>query len=127
MSVKVDLSVGELVDKITILEIKSERIEDEEKLINVNKELSVLRTVYSEAVRVDISDEYNRLKEINIRLWIIEDDIRDKEFNKEFDDKFIELARAVYVTNDDRADVKKEINIKTGSELTEEKSYQDYK
>ena len=81
----------------------------------------------NEKSSVDISSEYNELKKINEKLWEIEDDIRDKERNKEFDLKFIELARAVYVTNDERARIKKEINLKLGSDLVEEKSYTDYK
>lgn len=129
MSIKVDVSVGEFIDKLTILQIKSERISDNDKLVNINKEKSVLEAEWknSEYSKVDISKLKEELFRINESLWEIEDDIRDKEFAKEFDEKFIELARAVYVTNDERARVKKEINALVGSELTEEKSYKDYK
>lgn len=129
MSIKVDVSVGEFIDKLTILQIKSERISDNDKLVNINKEKSVLEAEWknSEYSKVDISKLKDELFRINESLWEIEDDIRDKEFAKEFDEKFIELARAVYVTNDERARVKKEINALVGSELTEEKSYKDYK
>lgn len=128
MTIKVEVSFGEFLDKITILEIKSERITDPEKLENVNRELNLLRNSWAEhpASKTDISDEMARLKAINEKLWEIEDDIRDKERNKNFDQGFIELARAVYFTNDERAAVKRELNLKLGSELVEEKSYADY-
>ena len=129
MTIKVDASFGEFLDKITILEIKSERISDPAKLENVNRELKLLREIWTahSASKTDISDEMARLKAINEKLWEIEDDIRDKERDKAFDQEFIELARAVYFTNDDRAAVKRELNLKLGSELVEEKSYADYK
>ena len=128
MSIKIDISVGELLDKITILEIKSERISDADKLANVNKELEVLNRIWSDSSYSGsaINNEKQELKQINESLWDIEDAIRDKERDKLFDEEFIELARAVYVTNDKRADVKKRINIAVGSELVEEKSYQQY-
>lgn len=128
MTIKVELSVGEFLDKVTILEIKSERIKDPAKLENVNKELNLLKKIWgeSEFAKVDISDEMSRLKAINEKLWVIEDDIRDKERDRAFDDKFIELARAVYYSNDERAAIKKELNVKLGSDLVEEKSYTDY-
>jgi len=128
MTIKVELSYGEMLDKITILQIKSERISDAGKVANVNKELSLLSGLWEsdEKSGIDISEEFARLKKINEALWDIEDDIRDKERAKEFDEKFIELARAVYVTNDQRADIKRVINIKLGSDLVEEKSYADY-
>lgn len=128
MTIKVDVSFGEFLDKITILEIKSERISDAVKLENVNRELSLLRDSWAAhpASKTDISDEMARLKAINEKLWEIEDDIRDKERNKTFDQGFIELARSVYFTNDERAAVKRELNLKLGSELVEEKSYADY-
>jgi len=128
MTIKVELSYGEMLDKITILQIKSERISDAGKVANVNKELSLLSDLWEsdEKSGIDISEEFARLKKINEALWDIEDDIRDKERAKEFDEKFIELARAVYVTNDQRADIKRVINIKLGSDLVEEKSYADY-
>lgn len=129
MTIKVEVSVGEFLDKLTILEIKSERIKDKVKLDNVNKELNLLKKMWNESefAQADISDEMSRLKNINEKLWKIEDDIRDKERQRSFDAGFIELARAVYYENDVRADIKKELNLKLGSGLVEEKSYADYK
>jgi hypothetical protein len=128
MAIKTEISYGEFLDKLTILDIKCERIQDADKLRNVKHERDVLNKIWKENEKssVDISAEYNELKKINERLWEIEDDIRDKERNKEFDQEFVELARSVYVTNDERARIKKEINLKLGSELVEEKSYSDY-
>ena len=128
MTIKVELAYGELLDKITILQIKSERITDEDKLANVNKELGLLNKLWNmdEKSSVDISSEFTALKEINEKIWDIEDGIRDKERVKEFDEKFIELARSVYFSNDKRAEIKRAINLKLGSELIEEKSYADY-
>ena len=128
MTIKIELSYGELLDKITILQIKSERISDKSKLANVNKELTLLNELWQadEKSSFDIAKEIAELKSINEALWDIEDDIRDKERAKEFDARFIELARAVYVTNDKRANVKRVINEKLGSDLIEEKSYADY-
>ena len=120
------VSFGELIDKITILEIKSERISDESKLVNVRHELEILEQTWRDAGNADVSDPRARLKAVNEELWEIEDVIRIKESKREFDEKFIELARAVYVTNDKRANIKKEINLALGSELVEEKSYEDY-
>lgn len=124
----IPISPGELLDKITILEIKSERIESAEKKANVNNELNMLNKVWSDAVTEDsdIISMRKELKSINEALWDIEDDIRDEERDKRFTEKFIELARSVYVTNDQRADVKKRINIYLKSDIVEEKSYQDY-
>ena len=124
----IPISPGELLDKITILEIKSERIESAEKKANVNNELSMLNKVWDEAVTVDdnITDMRKEMKSINETLWDIEDDVRDEERDKRFEERFIELARSVYVTNDQRADVKKRINIYLKSNIVEEKSYQDY-
>lgn len=129
MTIKVEVSYGEFLDKITILEIKSERITDPVKLENINRELGLLRETWSanQASKTDINEEMARLKSINEKLWEIEDDIRDKERAREFDQDFIQLARAVYFTNDERSDVKRELNQKLGSELIEEKSYTDYK
>ncbi|MEM7027547.1 MAG: DUF6165 family protein [Pseudomonadota bacterium] len=126
MSIKIEISVGELLDKITILEIKSERIEDKAKLININKEKAVLSTIWASVANNDLVKETEELKTVNESLWEIEDAIRDKERTKQFDEEFIELARAVYITNDKRASIKKVINEKTGSDLIEEKSYQEY-
>lgn len=123
------ISHGELIDKITILEIKSEQIADPAKLANVRKELDLLNQVWREdaAAAVDIAAERVRLKHVNQVLWDIEDRIRLKEKAQAFDAEFIELARAVYFQNDDRAAIKREINLKLGSQLIEEKSYQNYK
>jgi hypothetical protein len=124
----VPISPGELLDKITILEIKSERIDDAEKIANVRHELGLLTRVWSESVTQDqtISDLHQRLKTINEQLWEIEDDIRDEERHDRFGDRFIEPAREVYVINDKRAEAKKDVNLHLGSEIVEEKSYKDY-
>jgi len=123
------ISHGELIDKITILEIKSEQIVDPAKLVNVRKELDLLAEVWRNdaAAAIDIDAERTRLKQVNQSLWDIEDRIRLKEKAQAFDAEFIELARAVYFQNDDRAAIKREINLKLGSQLVEEKSYQNYK
>jgi len=128
MSIKIDISYGELIDKITILEIKFERIRDPEKRANVERELAVLNDAWMRAgVGPDlIAEERARLKMTNEKLWDIEDAIRDKELAREFDAGFTELARNVYRTNDERAAVKRIINDRLGSELVEEKSYQPY-
>jgi len=127
-NIKVPVSPGEVLDKITILEIKSERMSDPEKIANVRVELGLLQDTWNENIRDtrEIQKLHAQLKEINEALWEIEDDIRDKERAKEFDDRFIELARAVYVTNDKRSRVKKDLNLHLGSEIIEEKSYKDY-
>ena len=126
--ITVPVSFGEVVDKITILEIKSERIHDPDKVANVRHELDLLERTWTDATRgkADVSDARARLKAVNEELWEIEDDIRVKESQKTFDEKFVGLARSVYVTNDRRANIKKEINLALGSELVEEKSYEDY-
>ena len=128
MNLSAEISVGEFLDKITILEIKSERIDDSAKLENIHKELNTLRKTWAASPfsQQDIAVEIAELKAINEALWKIEDDIRDKESEAAFDDQFIQLARSVYVTNDQRAAVKRKINVKVGSELVEEKSYADY-
>jgi hypothetical protein len=125
----IPISPGELLDKITILQIKSERIDDAAKVANVNTELGMLEKVWSEAVEDDerIRALTAELKSVNEALWQIEDDVRDEERNKRFGDRFIELARAVYVTNDERANAKKQVNLHLNSSIVEEKSYQDYK
>ncbi len=127
-SILIPISPGELLDKITILEIKSKRIESVEKKLHVNKELALLNAVWHESVASDteLVSMREELKSINESLWVIEDDIREEERNKRFGDRFIELARSVYVTNDQRADVKKRVNLHLNSEIVEEKSYQDY-
>ncbi len=128
MNLSAEISVGEFLDKVTILEIKSERIKDPAKLENINKESATLRKTWdaSPFSQQDIAAEIAELKSINEKLWVIEDDIRIKESQAAFDQAFIDLARSVYVVNDERASIKRKINIKVGSELVEEKSYEDY-
>ncbi len=126
--IQVPVSPGEVLDKITILEIKSERISDPDKVANVRRELELLSSTWQQYVEQDatVNRIHTELKTINEALWEIEDDIRDKEREREFDQRFIDLARSVYVTNDQRANAKKELNVYLGSEIVEEKSYQDY-
>ena len=125
----VPISCGELIDKITILEIKSERITSAAKLANVRVELEILDATWraNSAARTDIAAERAALRRVNEALWDIEDRIRLKEKAKAFDAEFIELARSVYIRNDERAEIKRTINEKLGSTLVEEKSYQDYR
>jgi regulator of replication initiation timing len=124
---KVEISNGEILDKFSILEIKINRIKDEQKLQNVSKEIEELKpNVKALLNEGQIIKLYLELKNANETLWAIEDSIRNKERLKEFDEEFIQLARAVYLTNDKRADIKKQINNLTGSELIEEKSYEKY-
>jgi hypothetical protein len=124
----VPISPGELIDKITILEIKSQRISDAVKLANVRAELALLMETWraSPWSAAGIDAEWAGLRAVNEKLWVIEDQIRDKERDARFDEEFIELARAVYITNDQRAAIKKRINTRLGSTLVEEKSYADY-
>jgi len=125
MELLVEVSVGEVIDKITILEIKDQRITDPKKLANVRAELTTLNDTLAGVLKP--SAELDRLRkelfDINAALWDIEDEIRECETAKDFGPKFIELARAVYFTNDKRAAVKKQINLAVGSRLVEEKSY----
>ena len=125
----VPVSFGELLDKIAILQIKSERMTDAAKLANVRNELTALETTWAAhpASRQDIDALRADLKAVNERLWVIEDDIRLQEKAQAFDAEFIRLARAVYFENDIRARVKKDINLALGSAYVEEKSYEDYK
>ncbi len=125
----VPVSYGELLDKITILEIKSERMTDAAKLANVRDELALLEQTWQThpAAHTDIASERAALKQVNATLWDIEDRIRLLEKAQRFDAGFIELARAVYVRNDERAAIKRAINLKLGSRLVEEKSYQSYR
>ena len=127
-SVHIPVAVGELIDKITILEIKVGRITEPEKLANVTRELGLLRQVWHSLPQaaVDLGELRNGLKAVNLRLWDIEDAIREKERRGEFDARFIELARSVYLTNDERSAVKRKINAVTGSDIVEEKSYTAY-
>jgi hypothetical protein len=125
----VPVSFGELLDKIAILQIKSERMSDPAKLANVRKELDALERTWAQspASQPDITALRAALKQVNERLWVIEDDIRLKEQAQAFDGEFIRLARAVYFENDERARIKREINTALGSAYVEEKSYQDYR
>ena len=117
----IPISLGELCDKYSILQIKSENIIDNEKLIEINKEIAYLKP-FIDKLNLKFED-YKKIKEVNQKLWNIEDNIREKEKNKEFDNEFIEFARSVYITNDERAKIKYEINIKLNSEIKEIKSY----
>ncbi|PUA30365.1 MAG: hypothetical protein B0W54_07655 [Cellvibrio sp. 79] len=130
MLIQAPISLGELIDKITILEIKAVHIGDETKLKNVTHELNILNdkvnNLLDAAGKTKLEPLKKSLRDINQELWVIEDDIRDCERDKDFSDKFIQLARAVYFTNDKRAAVKKDINLAFGSELIEEKSYKNY-
>lgn len=129
---KIEVSNGEIIDKYTILEIKLSEIKNEEKLVNINNEYETL-TPDVDRIYAGCKDKnqlktlQNNLLEVNKKLWKIEDDIRECERAKDFGQTFVDLARAVYYTNDDRSEVKKEINILTESDLVEEKSYEDYK
>jgi hypothetical protein len=125
----VPISPGELLDKITILRIKSARMTDTVKVANVRLELEVLEKTWrdSGAAIPEVAADEAALQRVNEALWDIEDKIRDKELAQQFDAEFIELARAVYVTNDERAAVKKRINVALGSRIVEEKSYKPYK
>jgi predicted nucleic acid-binding Zn-ribbon protein len=125
----VPISWGELIDKITILEIKEVKITSNNALDNIRKELGFLSDIVSNSKGVydAISPLKNELKEVNLNLWQVEDEIRDKEYSQEFDEKFISLARSVYRLNDDRANLKKQINETLFSELKEEKSYKNFR
>jgi hypothetical protein len=122
---KIEISNGEIVDKISILMIKNERLLDDRKKENVLREIAELTPSFLNISSFD-NPLYLKLKSINSDLWNIEDRIREKERAKEFDDEFVSLARSVYITNDQRADVKRQINDSTGSLLVEEKSYAQY-
>ena len=127
MLINTPISLGELVDKISILMVKQKNIKNNDKLDQVNKELNYLQETLDNHVTKDEIDVFlNSLIDINSRLWVIEDDIRECERKKQFDQKFIDLARSVYFTNDKRANIKLDINNKFGSELVEVKSYEEY-
>ena len=127
MIINTPVSLGELVDKISILHIKNTNIKDNEKLLLVKEELSLLQQTLNDHVNSDkIKPFLDSLIDINSKLWVIEDDIRDCERNKNFDQKFIDLARSVYFTNDKRSKVKLDINKKFGSKIIEVKSYESY-
>ena len=126
---KIEVSNGEILDKITILVIKSKMITDPIKLKNINNELDELipfLDLVGYESNVTVNSLIKELQAINEKLWVIEDKLRDKEKSKEFDDEFIQLARGVYFTNDERARIKKNLNEVTNSKLVEEKSYQKY-
>ena len=126
--IKVILSVGELIDKITILQLKMKFIKNKEQLNNIRNELGTLKPLLKEnnLETPKINELFAELYEINLELWKIEDKIREKERQSDFKDEFISLARSVYFTNDKRAEIKKKINLISGSELIEEKSYAKY-
>lgn len=126
--IHVPISPGELIDKITILEIKSARISDAAKVANVRHELALLQATWraSAFASQNIDEQWAGLRRVNEKLWDVEDLLRDKERARTFDQEFIELARAVYFTNDERAAIKREINTKLGSKIVEEKSYAAY-
>jgi len=128
MQLHVPVSVGEVLDKITILQIKLAHISDANKRVNIQNELDALLPLVAGDVFTtnEMQGLMAELKSVNEALWDIEDDIREKEAAKSFDAEFIKLARAVYVTNDKRAEIKKQINLATGSALIEEKSYESY-
>jgi hypothetical protein len=128
MNVRVEISIGEFFDKLTILEIKRSRIEDPAKLENIDREMKELNRLLEKSpfTRQDVSDEVDELKALNEKLWVVEDELRDKESQKTFDDAFIQLARAVYQNNDRRFEIKTAINRKLGSDFIEEKSYKPY-
>ena len=127
MIINTPVSLGELVDKISILHIKNINIKDDEKLKLIREELELLNQTLNKHIKKnDIQNYLDSLIEINSKLWVIEDDIRDCERNKKFDQTFIDLARSVYFTNDKRSEIKLEINKKFGSKIIEVKSYEDY-
>lgn len=125
----VPISPGELLDKITILRIKAARISDADKRANVQLELRLLEGTWRDSgcAGADLANDERALQDVNERLWVIEDQIREKEAAQAFDAEFIELARAVYVSNDERAAIKKRVNLRLGSRIVEEKSYQRYR
>jgi hypothetical protein len=122
---EIEVSIGEIVDKLSILRIKKNNITDENKLVNINKEYDYLYYKVFQELKIESSDFYEMIM-VNEMLWNVEDSIRRKEKNKEFDQDFIEMARSVYITNDRRAEIKKNINLKYNSTFVEEKSYESY-
>ncbi len=129
MAIRIEVSVGEFLDKLTILEIKSRRIADPERLANVRRERDALRAAWvaSAYANAALEPEYSELHEVNAALWEIEDRLRAKEAAGAFDAEFVELARSVYLHNDRRAEVKRRLNLRLGSGLIEEKSYTEYR
>ena len=129
MTIKIPVSYGELIDKLTILDIKKIKISDQQKLVNIKKEFDLLEESVSELKKDNINDYnkfYSELKKINLNLWEIEDQIRVCEKNKSFDKEFIEFARSIYKLNDKRFDIKNEINSRYNSPLAEQKDYEEY-
>ncbi len=128
MKIMVEVGAGELVDKITILEIKRDRLKEAGQLANVKRELGILEAARDQAIAAspELAACTDKLRQVNTELWEIEDDIRDQERAGDFGERFVQLARSVYVTNDRRAALKREINEITGSRIVEEKSYADY-
>lgn len=125
--VLIEVSIGELLDKLTILAIKRERISDPQKLEHIEKEFSILQERSAEYLKnEEVSAIFEELKKVNSDLWIIEDDLRDMESQKRFDSEFVEKARAVYFTNDKRFELKNEINSLAGSAIREQKGYKKY-
>jgi hypothetical protein len=123
----IEVSNGEILDKFSILKIKLANITDYEKIKNVEKEIEIIEPMFDSISKdLKIKDLFEMLLEVNKRLWKIEDDIREHERNKNFDEEFIQLARNVYITNDIRATIKKEINLLSNSNIIEEKSYERY-
>jgi len=122
---EIKVSIGEIVDKLSILRIKKNNITDENKLVNINKEYDYLYHKVFQELKIETSDFYEMIM-VNEILWNVEDSIRNKERNKEFDQDFIEMARSVYITNDRRSEIKKNINLKYNSTFVEEKSYEKY-
>jgi len=126
MEIQIPISVGELIDKITILEIKIEKVNNQIKKINIKKELTELTKIFNDLKNTELDPMYRQLKIINKKLWDIEDEIRVHEKNNNFNDEFIELARSVYVTNDERFEIKSKINNLYDSDIIEEKLYEEY-
>jgi len=122
---KIEVSNGEIVDKLTIIEIKLEKIKDEKKLENIRREYEILNESATQILKKE-DPLYKKLREVNSRLWDIEDQCRDYESQKDFGEGFIHTVRQVYINNDERSRIKKEINEQTGSQFVEEKSYEDY-
>jgi hypothetical protein len=124
---KIEVSNGEIADKFSILIIKKSKIKDDVKLNNIEKEIDSIIPIFLKVVKKkEVHDKYLDLEVVNKELWDIEDDIRECEKQKDFGDKFIQLARSVYIKNDRRAEIKKEINLLTNSDIVEEKSYESY-
>ena len=127
MIINTPVSLGELVDKISILHIKNKNIKDNEKLKLIREELELLNNTLNYHIKkIDIQEFLDSLIQVNSELWVVEDEIRDCERVKKFDEKFISLARSVYITNDKRSEIKLDINKKFGSEIVEVKSYEEY-